>query len=206
MSALTLAFSKVTFMQYFSLYDLYYQWEASGIFDFLLPMLLIFAVIFGILTTSGVLGNNRGVSVITSLVIALMAMRLGVVQDFFSVIFPGLGIGIAVLISILILAGLFMQDANWRAWMPTFFYGGIVVGLIIVIVTFNNFAWFGSSWWQQNWVNIVWIAALLAILGPILFPKDPKDKQYENNLFQTPFGPIWGGTRQNLGPDGKIRS
>ncbi|MEK6846556.1 MAG: hypothetical protein AABY16_00125, partial [Nanoarchaeota archaeon] len=138
------------FLQFFSLYDLYAQWETSGVFDFLLPALLIFAVIFGILTSTNVLGGNRGVNFVIAAAAALMAMRLQIVSDFFGLLLPGLGIGVAVLVVILVMAGLFMSNANWRQWMPTFFWGGVVLGLIIVIYVLNHFAWFGSPWWQTN--------------------------------------------------------
>src|SRR3989344_7425680 len=155
------------FAQFFSLYDLYAQCETSGVFDFLLPALLIFSIIFGILTSSGVLGGNRGINSVIAASAALMAMRLQIVSDFFSLLLPGLGIGVAVIVVVLILSGLFMSHANWRDWMPTFFWGGIVIGLIIVIAVVNNFAWFGSVWWQANWVSIVWIVALIAVLAPL---------------------------------------
>ncbi len=179
--------TKATFMQFFSIYDLYYQWETTGVFDFLLPVLLIFAVIFGILGSTGVLGANKGVNFLIAATIAILAMRVEIVSAFFSVIFPGLGIGIAVLIVVLIMAGLFMQKANWRQWMPTFFWGGLIIGLIIVISTLNSFAWFGSGWWQENWVSILWIVILIAILAPILMPekKDERAKEWEE--FKMPF-------------------
>ncbi len=161
------------FLQFFSLYDLYAQWETSGVFDFLLPALLIFAVIFGILTSTNVLGGNRGVNFVIAAAAALMAMRLQIVSDFFGLLLPGLGIGVAVLVVILVMAGLFMSNANWRQWMPTFFWGGVVLGLIIVISVLNEFAWFGSPWWQTNWVSIVWIVVLVAILAPLFIsPKE----------------------------------
>src|SRR3989344_2573348 len=109
------------FMQFFSLYDLYAQWETSGVFDFL------------------------------------------------------------------ILAGLFMTSGNIGEWMPTFFWGGVVIGLIIVITVLNSFAWFGSFWWQANWVSVVWIAVLLAILAPFFVePKTKKEKIAENKLYTLP--------------------
>lgn len=167
------------FMQFFSLYDLYAQWEVSGVFDFLLPALLIFAVIFGILTSTGVLGANRGVNFVIAAASALMAMRLQIVSDFFGLLLPGLGIGVAVLVTVLILSGLFLQKANWRQWMPTFFWGGVIIGLIIVISVLNSFAWFGSIWWQTNWVSVVWIVVLIAILAP-LFVTPKKDEHWKS--------------------------
>ena len=189
--------SKLTFMQFFSVYDLYYQWESAGIFDFVLPMLLIFAVIFGILTSTGVLGHNRGVNLLIALTAAIMAMRLEVVSVFFSVIFPGLGIGIAVLIVVLILAGLFLQKSNWRTWMPTFFWGGLILGVIIALVSLNELAWFGSPWWQENWVSIIWIVILFAILAPIFVDKKgDEEKKREETAFTLPFVPLRGESSQ----------
>jgi len=181
------------FLQFFSLYDLYAQWETSGVFDFLLPALLIFAVIFGILTSTNVLGGNRGVNFVIAAAVALMAMRLQIVSDFFGLLLPGLGIGVAVLVVILVLSGLFINQANWRQWMPAFFWGGLVLGLVIVISVLNEFAWFGSPWWQENWVSIVWIVALVAILAPLFVtPKSKEEKDWENKTVveKYPFGMV----------------
>ena len=48
------------FMQ-FNIYDLLNQWESIGVFDYLLPFLLIFAVVFAILETTKVLGEQKGI-------------------------------------------------------------------------------------------------------------------------------------------------
>lgn len=184
------------FLQFFSLYDLYGQWETSGVFDFLLPALLIFAIIFGILTSTGVLGANRGVNFVIAATTALMAMRLQIVSDFFGLLLPGLGIGVAVLVVVLVLSGLFLQKSNWRQWMPTFFWGGIIIALIIVVSVLNSFAWFGSPWWQQNWVSIVWIVVILAILAPLFVtPKTEEEKKIEEGNFGFPFIPMRGSAK-----------
>lgn len=181
------------FMQFFSLYDLYAQWETSGVFDFFLPALLIFAIIFGILTSTGVLGANRGVNFVIAAASALMAMRLQIVSDFFSLLLPGLGIGVAVLVVVLVLSGLFLQQSNWRQWMPTFFWGGVVIALIIIISVLNSFAWFGSIWWQANWVSIVWIIVILAILAPMFVtPKSDSERKTEEANFKLPFKAVRG--------------
>jgi len=174
------------FAQFFSLYDLYAQWETSGVFDFLLPALLIFSIIFGILTSSGVLGGNRGINSVIAASAALMAMRLQIVSDFFSLLLPGLGIGVAVIVVVLIMAGLFMSQGNIHEWMPTFFWGGLIVGLVIVVTTLNSFDWFGSYWWQQNWVSVVWIAVLVGILTPFFKEtKSAKNRTAENTVYSS---------------------
>ncbi|MEK6915226.1 MAG: hypothetical protein AABW89_01635 [Nanoarchaeota archaeon] len=181
------------FMQFFSLYDLYAQWETSGVFDFLLPILLIFSIIFGILTTTKVLGDNRGISFVIAATAALMAMRLQIVSDFFALLLPGLGIGIAVIVVVLVMAGLFMSNGNISDWMPTFFWGGLVIGLIVVIVTLNSFAWLGSVWWQQNWVSIVWIVVIIAVIAPFFTErKKPEEIGQRNALYKLPVDALRG--------------
>ena len=53
----------------FTIADLLRGWESAGIFDFLLPFLLIFAVVFGILSTIQIFGKHKGVNVIIAVTI-----------------------------------------------------------------------------------------------------------------------------------------
>ena len=86
-----------------SVENLLIEWEHLGIFEYILPFLLIFAVVFGILTKSEVLGTNRGVNTVISLAVGLLAMQSYVLRSFFRTIFPYAGIGIAILLVGLIL-------------------------------------------------------------------------------------------------------
>jgi hypothetical protein len=118
------------------------QWEAWGVFDFVLPFLLIFAVVFGILTATGWIGNNKGVSVIISFVVAAMAIRTGLVQNFFVNIFPQVGVGLAVIVALVILTGLFIPNDEARWWA----YGFAIIGVIIWIISVSgSFAWFSFT-------------------------------------------------------------
>lgn len=178
-------------MQTLSLRDLYFQWESAGVFEFFLPALLIFAVVFGILSATKILGDNRGISIIISLAIAILAIRTPFVSEFFTMVFPGLGIGIAILVVALILGGLFIQKGNIHIFSNVFTWGGIVIGLIIVIAAFNNFDWFGSIWWQDNWTTILWIVLLVAGIAPFLMPKESfEEKQKRRGEYVLPWGPI----------------
>jgi len=123
------------------------EWDTAGVFDFLLPALLLFAIIFAILTKTMILGENKGVNVLIGAVIALLAIRLEFVPRFFSEIFPRLGVGLAVLLAVLILVGLFVYSAdepNKKAWNRIL----MAIGLVIVIVTltksFDALGWFYS--------------------------------------------------------------
>ena len=73
--------------------EIFYSWENLGVFDFMLPFLLIFALIFGILSKLDLFGDkSKQVNAIVAFSVGLMAMRFDIVPLFFSDIFPRLGI------------------------------------------------------------------------------------------------------------------
>lgn len=159
------------FLAVLSLQDLYFQWEAAGIFEFLLPALLIFAVIFGVLSTTKIMGANRGINMLIALSISLLAIRTPIVSQFFSEIFPNFAIGLAVILGIVILAGLFIADKNSTAFYNTMMWGGLGIGVVVAIIVLNNNNWYGSFWWQENWTSILWVVVLVLLLG--FFLSDP---------------------------------
>ncbi len=188
----------VLFAQTFSLRDLYFQWESSGVFDFFLPALLIFAVIFGILSATKILGDNRGINVIIALAISIIAIRTPFVSEFFTVVFPGLGVGIAVLLIALILGGLFIQKGNIHVFANVFTWGGIGIGAIIIIAAINGFDWFGSFWWQENWVTIMVIAIAVGVLSLFFIkPKTPEEKAKLRGEYHFPWLPGMMSTKEH---------
>jgi len=60
----------------------------AGFFDYVLPFMFIFAVIFGILNAMNLFKDNKGVNAIIACVVGLMALQFGMVSAFFSQIFP----------------------------------------------------------------------------------------------------------------------
>ncbi len=139
----------------FTIYDLFTTWAAVGVFDLLLPFLLIFAVIFGILASTHILGGNRGINIIIALVIALLAIRVPYVSIFFTEIFPRLGVTLSILLAVVILSGLFLYQESVKGWFIGFAIAGVVAAIIIAIMSFNQFAWFDSFFWQDYWGLIV---------------------------------------------------
>lgn len=141
------------------------QWEAQGVFDFLLPFLLIFAIVFGILTTTNILGKNKGVHVIIAFVIGLLALRLDFVPRFFAEIFPRLGVGLAVILTLVILIGLFVPQDEMRYWLWGLGAIAFIIALVVVSQSFENFSWFsiGSA---SDYVG--WIVGGVLVIGLII--------------------------------------
>jgi hypothetical protein len=112
--------------------------EQVGAFSYVLPFLLIFALVFGILNQIRLFENNRAINAIIALVVGLLALQFDFVPVFFSEIFPRLGVGLAVLLILLILVGMFVDPK--LGWQSGFFwqsYGGAIIGVLILLVIFG---------------------------------------------------------------------
>ncbi len=166
----------------FSFRELIYGWESAGVFDFLLPFLLVFAIIFAILENSRVLGGNRGVNMLISIVLGLLVTRFAFVTDFFAVVFANLGIALAGLIVLLILIGLFTNDQNRDTWVRTVYFISLGGVAFVIIASLNQFYWFGSPWWQRNWVSVLWIALLVLAIGAFMNNKKGQENKWSGIL------------------------
>ena len=109
-------------------------WEQAGIFSYAIPFLLIFALVFGILSRMNLFKKSDGktpntmISAIIALAIALMALQFPSVPMFFSELFPALGIGLAIILVVLVISGLFIDPDN-KGWMV----GLMVISIAVVI-------------------------------------------------------------------------
>ena len=127
--------------------DLFSQWEAAGIFAYALPFLLIFALVFGLLSKLNIFASKadpnsgKGVNIIISLAVAFMSLQFNMVTMFFSEIFPRFGVALSIILVILILGGLFMPTNRENNWFMIAL--GIIVFIIIAIVIYNSLNAFG---------------------------------------------------------------
>ena len=141
-------------------------WESAGFFSYILPFLLIFALVFGILTRVKIF-DNKAINGIIALVVGLLALQFHFVPIFFSEIFPRLGIGLAVILALLILAGLFFDPENKMVN-----YGllgvGVIVFLVVLVQTFGWLGWWNLNIWYYNWQGILGVVIFLAIIGIIV--------------------------------------
>lgn len=152
--------------------DLLGQMEAMGVFEYILPFLLIFAIVYAIMSFVKIFKDNKAVNVIISLAVALMALQFNLVSYFFADIFPRLGVALSIILVLLILGGIFIDWSNkgvkWFAfvvvlvaiiavvWGPLrnigflgglnfYFLGGNITGLIAVVVVVGLIIWVVSG-------------------------------------------------------------
>ena len=149
-------------------------WETMGVFEYILPFLLVFAFVFGVLQTSKFLGQNKGVNVVLALAIGAMSIYSYTFRSFFATIAPYTGIGIAILLVALILTGLFHSDKNW--WGYTFFGLGMLIFAIVVLTSLSSYKWFGGGyWWQDNWSLIVTLAVIVGLIVLVILSTKKKE-------------------------------
>ncbi len=134
-----------------SLYGIIQQWEAFGVFTVLLPLVLVFTIVFAILEKIN-LFHNRGVNLLIALVIGFFTVSNPYVGAFFMNFFANIGIGIAIIIGLVVLLGVSLKPDtdSWR-WIFSIF-GGVIFLVVLArsgvfeTVVGNNF-WY---WFQAN--------------------------------------------------------
>jgi len=153
----------------YSVQDILIQLENYGIFEIVLPFLLIFAIVFGILSYMGIFGNNKGVHTIIAFVVGLLAVRLPFFTDFYRELFPRLGIGITILLALLILAGLFFSDQSRSGFMITLVVVAVLIAIVVLYQTFSYLGWTGFGYFggdSVGWIigAIIFVALIIAIV------------------------------------------
>ena len=147
--------------------EMLYEWEQAGFFSYLLPFLLIFSLVFGILTQIKLFKENKAINGIIALVVALMALQFDLVPVFFSELFPRLGVGLAILLVVLILVGMFADPEN-NAIMYSIFGVGVIIVIVILIQTAGIVGWSTGWWWGENWPMVAGVVILFIIIGIII--------------------------------------
>ena len=165
------------------------QLEQLGFFSYLLPFLLIFAVIFGILTQTKLFAENKSINPIIAFVVALMALQFDLVPRFFAEIFPKVGVGLSILLVMIILLGLFAPN---RSWMTYVFFGIGAIIFIVIIVKSTAIAgfWEGGGWvWDEYKVLIITGIVLLIFIATILSASNPSPQpDISSNFMNALFG------------------
>lgn len=154
---------------YYSLGDVMNSWANQGVFAYGLPFLLIFAIVFGVLSKSKILGENKGVQATIALAVGLLALQFNLVTDFYATIFPYAGIAIAILVVAIILMGLMFQELNWSKYV--FFGIGAILFIVVLFTSLADFSYFGG-WgygWADSWPAIMAGLIFLGIMGWVIF-------------------------------------
>jgi len=142
------------------------EWAQAGVFAYVIPFLLIFAIVFGILQKSKILGAKKGIDAIVSIAVAFLSLQLDFVSSFFAEIFPRFGVGLAVFLVFIIFVGIFMPKQ--KKGNTAFFIIGIIIAAAVVLWTFGNWNTWGGfglgGFLEDNfWIVLITTLAIAAV-------------------------------------------
>ena len=166
--------------------DILNYWADQGVFAYVLPFLLIFAVVYGILSKAnffGQAGSNKGVNAVIAITIGLLSLVGGYVPDFFQTILPFAAIGISVLLVALILMGLFfdISDSNEK-WPRFVFFGlGAIIALVVIANSLSSLNWAGGFAWSEYGPAIITLIIILVLIVLVI-----GGKKGENSPLRSP--------------------
>lgn len=166
------------FMQFLPVYrtsltDILNTWADFGVFAYALPFLMIFAIVYGILNKTNLLGENKGVQATIALAIGLLALQFDYVSGFYASIFPYAGMGIAVLLVALILMGLAAGEKGME-WTNKVWFGiGAVIFIVVLFTSLSDFQWLGGLGygWIESWPALLAGAILLGLMAFVIWGK-----------------------------------
>ncbi len=147
-----------------SITDVLNTWADLGVFSYIIPFLLIFAVVYAILEKTKILGDkNKGVLVIIAAAVGLLALQFDLVSTFYATIFPRFGVGLSIFLVLIILIGFFMPETDLHklSWI------GWIVGIGVVLWALVNW-----NMWTDNFSLSLWLGdyfwPIIILAGVIL--------------------------------------
>jgi len=180
----SLVLASYTYFDGTAIGDMLSQWDQAGFFQYLLPFLLIFALVYGILTQIKLFKDSKSINGIIALVVGLLALQFPMVPQFFAEIFPRLGIGLAIILVLLILMGMFIDPKSGAIGYTLLAVAGIIF-IIVLVKTAGALGWSSGWWWQDNWPMIAGVVFILIIIGIIVGGSKETSEPYKG---MWPFG------------------
>jgi hypothetical protein len=150
------------------------QWSSIGVFDVLMPMILIFTIVFAILKKTKILGGIKGIDAIIALAISFFTISNPEISAFFMPLFSNVALGIIILISVMLMVGLFMGEKKIKGYYWLGWLGAIAIFFWILSRAFTFYGFFYSpEWLGENLIWIIPIILLIVAFGAIMSEKKP---------------------------------
>jgi len=152
--------------------DILNIWNNMGVFSYVIPFLLIFAVIYAILDKTKMFSGdseNRGIIAIIAVSISLLSLQFDFVSNFFAIIFPRFGVGLSLFLVALIFLGFFFSPKEGESWGKNVSWIGWVIGIGVIIWALSAWGgyygyyggYYGFGWWFDYYL---WEFVILGII------------------------------------------
>ncbi|MBS3151428.1 hypothetical protein J4443_03565 [Candidatus Woesearchaeota archaeon] len=158
-----------------------------GIFDVILPFLLVFAVVFGILEKTRILGEEKigketyprkNLNAIVAFVLAMLVVAATKIVGVINTALPQVSLLIIVALSFLLMIGIFMKPDNtlyeklsgrWMVFLMIIMFVGVISVFLGNIPANEKQSWLGFAF---NYVLEFWsgtLVATLILLGVVIW-------------------------------------
>lgn len=148
------------------------QLAELDVFFYVLPFLLIFALVFAILQKVKIMGggenSNKGVSAVIAITVALMSLQFDQVPIFFQIVFPKLGIALSILLFSIILLGLFLDFSRYTGPIYIFMAIGGGLAIWILLSSIQDYTWWTGSFWADNLGIIIGLGVVIALISTVI--------------------------------------
>lgn len=155
-------------------------WEQIGVFSYIIPFLLIFAIVYGILMQVNLFKGTKGINAVIAVSVGLLSLQFSFVSVFFSEIFPKVGVGLIIILLMLIMTGMFIDTKS--RWMMYAVWG--VSAIILVYIVAHSFFNILGGWGSYSLFNLGWnwnmifsVVAIVVILGTVIGASRPKNTE-----------------------------
>jgi len=177
-------------MANFDLYSLFYSLEDYGVFEFILPFLLVFAISFAILEKAKIFGEDEkgkprtNINMILSLIIGLLIVTQFEIIQTINNFLPKVSLFLVVAVMFLVLVSLFGAKVEHG-------FSGIILGIVTIIVLYILYWSLGPSlgfevpyWIEDYWG---WILVIIIFLIFLFYLKGGagKDKSFGDRVSGT---------------------
>ena len=147
----------------------YYLQELAylDVFYYVLPFLLVFALVYAILMNVEILGKNKGINSVIALTIGLLSLQFDKVPLFFRALMPNLAIGLSVILAAVLILGLFFSFKKDSPSKEKYAFMGIagVVAIWVILSSIGDYSWWSGGFWYHNLPTII---AGVIVIGAII--------------------------------------
>jgi len=163
--------------------DLFYQLEGLGVYEYLLPFILVFSLTFAILEKVQILGTeNKNINIIVSLILGLIFVTQFSLVSTLNNFLPKISLFIIVGVMLLILFGIFGVKVHERITG----LGLVIVAIISLVVLYwalsPGLGFELPYWIRDNWDVIIALVIILVVIALVTGAKPGAKTNLKNIL------------------------
>jgi len=148
--------------------DLFYQLEGTGLYEYVLPFLLVFAIVFAIFEKTNLFGDRKGVNVIISIIMGLLFVTQTSLVYTLNLFLPKMALFIVVAVMVLILFSLFGASTE-KGFGGILLLLGAIASLVAIYWGLSPSLGFELPYWiQYNWDIILTLIVILIVIFVII--------------------------------------